>query len=128
MDGVEHPDLVEQLEVGDAQAGDGRGERLGQLGEQLDLKEQQELGLIDEWLGMAVSLRSSRPTGFWTFPVQAVSQSEGGFELVHQSVCVEPHWIVMPDVDDRWSFTMELAVDTTRAEAHQEDQAAVATT
>ena len=37
-----------------------------------------ELGLIDEWLGIDVGLKISRPTNFWTFPIETVSQSEGG--------------------------------------------------
>ena len=46
-----------------------------------------------------------------------MSQSEGGFELVHQSVAVLPHWIVEADKDGRWSVTMQLTLDTSRAEA-----------
>ena len=52
------------------------------------------LGLCDEWLGIDVALKTSRPTDFWTFPIETVSQSEGGFELVHQSTVVQPHWLV----------------------------------
>jgi len=48
-----------------------------------------------------------------------VSQSEGGFELVHQSVCVVPHWFLTPDAEGRWSVTMSLALDTSRAESRQ---------
>ena len=50
------------------------------------------LGLTDEWLGIDVDLAFSRPTAIWTYPIETVSQSEGGFELVHQSVAVQPHW------------------------------------
>jgi len=35
-------------------------------------------------------------------------QSEGGFELVHQSVVVMPHWIVTPDAAGRWGVTLRL--------------------
>jgi 4-alpha-glucanotransferase len=97
--------------------------RLGQLGMQLDLHEARELGLVDEWLGIDVNLQVSRPSGIWTFPVETVSQSEGGFELVHQSVVVEPHWIVEPDADGRWSVTMTLTFDTSLAESRLESAA-----
>ncbi len=60
----------------------------------------------DEWLGIDVGLKTSRPTHFWTFPVETVSQSEGGFELVHQSTVVQPHWFVTPDRDGRWMVSM----------------------
>jgi len=95
---------------------DGRGNRLGQLGKQLDLSETQHLSLVDEWLGIDVGLAFNRPTGLWTFPVETVSQSEGGFELVHQSVCAVPHWLIKPDASGRWSVTFTLAANTALAE------------
>ena len=66
----------------------GHGQRLGHLGTQLDLRDVQDLGLVDEWLGIDVRWTANRPTSLWTFPIETVSQSEGGFELVHQSVGV----------------------------------------
>jgi alpha-amylase len=93
------------------------GERLGQLGTRLDLQETTGLGLTDQWLGLDIGLQSSRPTRFWTFPIETVSQSEGGFELVHQSVVVQPHWFVTPDAEGRWSVTLNLSLDTSLAES-----------
>ncbi|MHB1035858.1 MAG: alpha-amylase/4-alpha-glucanotransferase domain-containing protein [Pirellulales bacterium] len=101
----------------------GQRRRLGQLGTQLDLAGADALGLVDEYLGIDVGLRISRPTNLWTFPIETVSQSEGGFELVHQSVVVEPHWLVEPDAEGRWSVTMNLAIDTSLAESRMEDKA-----
>lgn len=95
---------------------DGRGNRLGQLGKHLDLSEMQNLNLVDEWLGIDVGLAFNRPTGLWTFPVETVSQSEGGFELVHQSVCAVPHWLIKPDASGRWSVTFSLTASTALAE------------
>ena len=77
------------------------------------------LGLVDEWLGLDVRLELSRPSGIWAFPVGTVSQSESGIELVHQSVTVQPHWLVRPDAEGRWSVTMRLCLDTSRAEARR---------
>jgi alpha-amylase len=53
----------------------------------------------------------------WTFPIETVSQSEGGFELVHQSIVVQPRWLVRGDAAGRWSVTMRLALDTSLAES-----------
>jgi alpha-amylase len=58
--------------------------------------------------------------------VETVSQSEGGFELVHQSVVVLPHWIVVPDAEGRWAVTMSLAIDTSCAEQRRADRSAMA--
>jgi hypothetical protein len=105
---------------------DAEHQRLGQLGSRLDLHDAQGLSLIDEWLGIDVNLTASGPTGFWTFPVETVSQSEGGFELVHQSVVVVPHWLVQADDQGRWTMVLRLTLDTARAERRAE--AAVAAT
>ena len=70
------------------------GKQIGQLGSKLDLANVFGLGLSDEWLKLDVGLKMSRPTSFWTFPIETVSQSEGGFELIHQSVVVMPHGVI----------------------------------
>lgn len=102
---------------------DGRGRNLGQLGTQLDLQDTQSLSLSDRWLGIDVGLEIDRPSGIWTFPIETVSQSEGGFELVHQSVCVLPHWIVTGDADGQWAVKLELvAACEQRIEAVSEGQ------
>ncbi len=105
---------------------DAEGNRLDQLGHRLDLPDTTGLGLTDEWLGIDLALTPNRPTRFWAFPVETVSQSEGGFELVHQSVAVLPHWLVEPDENGRWSVTMRLALDA-RAAASRCDQSAMET-
>ena len=97
--------------------------RLGQLGTRLDQIDEKELGLADEWLGIDVNLAFSRPSGLWTFPIESISQSEGGFELVHQSVAVLPHWIVQGDAEGRWSVNINLAIDTRSAESRLEPRA-----
>ncbi len=88
--------------------------------------------MTDEWLGIDVGLKMSRPTNFWTFPIETVSQSEGGFELVHQSVAVLPHWLVEADKEGRWSVTMQLSLDASRAEQnhrnHNPEEAVAAAT
>jgi alpha-amylase len=92
----------------------------GQLGTELDLHDIDGLGLVDQWLGLDVHLQANRPTGFWAFPVGTVSQSESGIELVHQSVVVQPHWIVRGDKHGRWSVVMQLELDTSLAKQRQE--------
>ncbi len=98
-------------------------QRLGQLGQRLDLSDVQELGLTDEWLGLTLQLNLDRPTNFWTCPVETVSQSEGGFELVHQAVTVVPHWRVRADQNGCWTVTLRLGIDTRMAESRMEPAA-----
>lgn len=87
-------------------------QRMGQLGNRLELNDSPGLGLADDWLGIRVRLESSRATQWWAFPIQTVSQSEGGIELVHQSVAVVPHWCVQGDAEGRWSVRLELDLET----------------
>ncbi|OUT61546.1 MAG: alpha-amylase [Rhodopirellula sp. TMED11] len=84
------------------------GQVLGQLGTRLDLKQVQKLSLSDRWLGIDVGLSIDQPSDLWAFPVETVSQSEGGFELVHQSVCVQPHWLIQGDKEGRWGVKLEI--------------------
>ena len=95
-------------------------ERLGHLGTRLSLENEHELALTDEWLGLSAVFRPSQPTNFWTFPIETVSQSEGGFELVHQSVVVIPHWHIRGDQEGRWSVTMQFEMDTQLAESRMQ--------
>jgi len=95
--------------------------RLGHLGTRLDLRAARQLGLADLWQGIHLNWETSQPAGIWTFPVETVSQSEGGFELVHQSVVVQPYWLVRGDGARRWSVTMRLTMDTALAESRREN-------
>jgi alpha-amylase len=52
-------------------------------------------------------------------PIQTVSQSEGGFELVHQSCAVVPHWEFLVPADGRWTVQLTLSLDTSAAQAKQ---------
>ncbi len=91
-------------------------QNLGPLDGQLQLKNTNMIGLVDGWLGLNVELVSSHAANIWTFPIQSVSQSEGGFELVHQSTTVVPHWHVVADTSGEWSVELTLAMDATAAE------------
>ena len=96
-------------------AGGPKGERFGNLSTNLDLTDGTEIGLYDDWLGMDVRLKMNRPTDFYAFPVETVSQSVEGFELVHQSVAVQPHWRFIADEWGEWSVDMKIELDTSAA-------------
>ncbi|MCS7305216.1 MAG: DUF1926 domain-containing protein [Thermoguttaceae bacterium] len=103
------------------------GQRLGHLGTRLDLAQVDGLRLTDQWRGLEVSFHASRPTDVWTFPIETVSQSEAGFELVHQSVVVLPHWHVQADAQGRWSVVLSWSIHTLlAAENPLESQTALA--
>lgn len=48
--------------------------------------------MIDEWLGIKITLRTEPEMDLWHFPLETVSQSEGGFERVYQHSVLFPNW------------------------------------
>ena len=96
---------------------DEAGNKLGHLGQQIELPCAKKLSLTDQWLGLQLSLELDAEATIWAYPVQAVSQSESGFESVHQAVCVQPTWTIRGDVTGRWSSRMTLKMHTD-AERH----------
>ena len=93
------------------------GDRLGRLDSVHSLDPTERIGLTDEWLGVDASVELSQPAGIWTFPIQTVSQSEGGFELVHQSCVVMPRWEFTADETGCWEVQVQLTIDTSAAQA-----------
>lgn len=91
---------------------DSSAQRLGNLSTNLDLYNAANLSLVDEWLKLRVNLSGRRAANIYAFPIESVNQSEGGFELVHQSVCVQPHWIVEPEPDGTWSNEFTIAFES----------------
>lgn len=105
---------------------DGQGRQLGQLESVNDLSGCERIGLIDEWLGLDAGLEFSQKAGVWTFPIQTISQSEGGFEAVHQSTVVLPRWEFTAPQDGKWSVTITLSLDTSAAQARRLREATAA--
>lgn len=91
---------------------DQEGNSLGQMQTLLNLENAKFLRLSDGWLGLMVDLELENAGKLMTYPVQTVSQSESGFELVHQSVAVETQWLVSGDDSGRWSTVMRLSLRT----------------
>jgi alpha-amylase len=96
---------------------DATGTQLGSLETIQNLTEVERVGLVDEWLGLDTALEFSEPADVWAFPIETVSQSEGGFELVHQSTAVVPRWTIHADEDGRFEVSIALEIDTSAAQA-----------
>ncbi len=63
--------------------------RLNSTGAESDV---QEMGMRDGWLGIEVNFKTEKPAKFWRYPVETISQSEGGFERVYQGSCLLLGW------------------------------------
>lgn len=92
--------------------------RVATLGSTLAVPDSQAIGLVDEWIGIDIGLSLSRPATLWTFPIESVSGSEGGFELVHQSVCLMPAWSITP-TEPVWDVELNLATNAALAESRR---------
>lgn len=54
-----------------------------------------EFGMRDGWLNLEINFQSEKPGQFWRYPVETISQSEGGFEKVYQGSCLLLGWMVV---------------------------------
>ncbi len=50
------------------------------------------IDLVDRWSQFRIMLRFPETTELWRYPIETVSQSEGGFEANYQGSCVAPTW------------------------------------
>ena len=98
---------------------DAQGSQLGTLDSSFALDSCNRIGLVDERQGIDASIETSAKASIWASPIETISQSESGFELVHQSVSVLPHWEFVADENGSWAVEMKLALDTSLARARQ---------
>ncbi len=63
--------------------------RLNSMGEETGVL---EMGMRDGWLGIEVNFKTEKSARFWRYPVETISQSEGGFERVYQGSCLLLGW------------------------------------
>jgi len=61
------------------------------------------MGLKDEWLKIDIQLTFNKNTTVWRFPIETISQSEGGFERVYQSSVVVPNWHIQLEPSGEWT-------------------------
>ncbi|MDQ7779889.1 MAG: DUF1926 domain-containing protein [Planctomycetota bacterium] len=97
-------------ECGAAAAG---RKRLGMLNQRLCIAGVENFGIVDEWQKLNIGLHVAPAAVWWVFPIQTVSQSEGGFELVYQSSSVIPCWQLCLRPGGTRDFEIVLAVRET---------------
>jgi len=71
------------------------------------------IALVDHYQHFRLALEMDPPATVWRHPVETVSQSEGGFESIHQGCAIAPQWkITLAPGEDR-SFAIHLQVKPT---------------
>jgi len=66
--------------------------------------------LVDEWLGLKITLAAPRTGSIWRFPIETVSQSEAGFDRVYQSSVVLPNWKIELSGHGDWKVNLSLTI------------------
>lgn len=84
------------------------------LGSRGDVPGLARLELRDDWMGLGFGLSFSQAARVFHFPIETVSQSEGGQERVHQGCVVLPCWEVALAPGAAWRGTIEIAMRRTR--------------
>ena len=82
---------------------DGSRPNIGPLITTGKAERQKIFGIKDEYQKIDFAFHLDKPTDFWFFPVQTISQSEGGFELIYQSSVILPRWQITLEPDKKWS-------------------------
>jgi len=70
-----------------------------------------QVRLVDEYLKLQINLEVEEQTQFWRFPIETVSQSEGGFERVYQSSVVFPNWKISLAAGAGWRTSVLLSLE-----------------
>jgi 4-alpha-glucanotransferase len=81
--------------------------RLFSMGEEKNVT---EMGMRDGWLNLEINFKTPKAARFWRYPVETISQSEAGFERVHQGACLLLGWEVSlkPKESFQTEFTLGL--------------------
>jgi alpha-amylase len=67
--------------------------------------------LVDEWMNMAIVVRCEPAATLWRFPIETVSQSEGGFEKTYQGSCVTVVWPLALNGPNSGEYSVNLSVE-----------------
>lgn len=69
-----------------------------------------QMGLKDEWQKIDVQFQFDQPAMVWRFPIETISQSEGGFERVYQSSVIVPNWKLKLAASEVWTVEIHQQV------------------
>lgn len=72
---------------------------LNHVGEVRDLR---NINISDQWYGIKIDFEFSEPTSFWYFPIETVSESEGGLERTYQELSLLFHWNLKLAPKEKW--------------------------
>ena len=71
-----------------------------------------KLELVDEWKGFSVSLEWAKPARLVRYPIETVSQSEGGFERTYQGTCLFFGFDLRLDPQAKWTNKISIRMES----------------
>ena len=86
-------------------------ERVGHLALSGGFSQKKKVTLVDENLGLKVSLDWDKVAELWLMPLMTVSQSESGFEKVYQGSTVLPLWRLSMRPGDKWDLRIKKDIE-----------------
>ena len=69
-----------------------------------------ELVLVHEYFGLEIALFLDGPATLWRLPIEAISNSESGFERVYQCSCILPHWSIRLEAGESWKVRLRFTL------------------
>lgn len=63
-----------------------------------------------DWLGMDIKCSWNRNASVWWYPVETISNSEGGFERIYQGLCVMPLWKIVLMPGEEWKEELRISL------------------
>jgi len=94
---------------------DSDGQPQGGLNETLILRQTDRVCMIDEALGVDVSLELADVADFWIFPILTTTDQAPE----QQSICVVPHWQFVMPASGQITLEMRLLIDSSIAQARK---------
>ena len=73
-----------------------------------ELQNVSALALMHHYFKLDIRLAFDRPATLWRFPIETISNSEGGFERTYQSSCLLPHWWVRLSPGQCWRVNLRI--------------------
>ena len=67
--------------------------------------------LVDRWMHIAIVMQYKPAATLWRFPIETVSQSEGGFEKTYQGSCVAAVWPLAANKSGAAEYSVSLSVE-----------------
>ncbi len=68
------------------------------------------LRMVDEWIGLSLTMELSPGTAVWRYPIETVSNSDTGFERVYQGSAVVAVRKLVLGPDETETFTMRIGI------------------